>query len=206
MSRLTPPAANSPVYPWSATVRLLVSLWLIYHLFAIITGPLNLPPSIHGQAILPAALPYHRVLYLGHAYKFFAPDPGPSHLIEYDIEQADGQHLKGRFPDRREQWPRLLYHRHFMLTEFVGNMEPEITAENMNTVTWETAPLSEPQRVRVAAYADHLLHAHDGRRVTLTLVQHAMPTMDQITRDKVSLLDERSYRRRPLGTYERGSK
>ncbi|MBL8827125.1 MAG: hypothetical protein JNM18_09070 [Planctomycetaceae bacterium] len=202
MSRVTPKTDELRL-PWSGPVRLLVSLWLIYHLLAILTGPLNLPPSIHGSAMLPAVLPYHRVLFLGHAYKFFAPDPGPSHLIECDIELADGSHVKPTFPDRHEQWPRLLYHRHFMLTEFVGNMEPGMPSD-MNNFTWETAPLSDVQRIRVRGYADHLLDAYNGQRVTLTLVQHLMPTTEQITKEKVSLRDPRSYRRRPLGTFERG--
>lgn len=189
---------------WPASLRWFVSLWLVYHFAAIIAGPLNLPPSILGSTILPYVLPYHRVLFVGHPYKFFAPDPGPSHLIEYDVELADGTHLKQRFPDRHDQWPRLLYHRHFMLTEFVGNMPPEPNI-NLAALSWEQMPMLEDQRARVQAYADHLLHKHNGQRVTLTLVQHGLPSMEQVTRDHVSLLDERSYRRRSLGTYERGT-
>lgn len=196
-----------PQRTWPKWARLVVSLWLIYHLAAIVIGPLNLPPSILGEALYPYVASYHRVLYIGHPYKFFAPDPGPSHLIEYDVELADGSHVKERMPDRNKQWPRLLYHRHFMLTEFVGNMPPEAPAPNADprSLTWEAAPLSAAQRVRVQGYADHLLHRYDARRVTLTLVMHDWTPMEAITRDHVSLNDERSFMRRPLGTYERGA-
>ena len=196
----TPPAPKVPAWPLWA--RGLISLAIIWQLLAILVGPLNLPPSILGSALMPYFAPYHRLLFIGHPYKFFAPDPGPSHLLEYDLELADGSHEKGRLPDRNEQWPRLLYHRHFMLTEFIGNMPPDFNP-GVNNASWEQMPMSRAQQVRAKGYADHLLSRPDAKQVTLTLVMHALPSMEQMARERVSLLDERSYRRRLLGTYSR---
>ena len=52
-----------------------------------------------------------------HGYRFFAPDPGPSHLILYEVSLENGETASGRFPDQNVHRPRLLYHRFFMISE-----------------------------------------------------------------------------------------
>lgn len=56
---------------------------------------------------------------MGHGYRFFAPNPGDSHLVQYKVTKNDGTQIKGVFPDRENAWPRLLYHRWFMLSETI---------------------------------------------------------------------------------------
>lgn len=60
---------------------------------------------------------YLNLLYLNHGYEFFAPDPAGTHIIDYQVTTADGNVVEGRLPSHAEHWPRLLYHRHMMLTE-----------------------------------------------------------------------------------------
>ena len=199
MAKLPPTAPRRPI-GWSRAERLGVSLLLVWHLTAILIGPLSLPPSILGSALGPWFAPYHRTLFIGHAYKFFAPDPGPSHLIEYVLEMPDGARREGVLPDRKVHWPRLLYHRHFMLTEFIGNGPPDPSWERQPE--WELQAPSEWQRHRAESYARHLLAVSGARRVSLTLKQHALATPPQITIDRVSLTDPRSYRRKPLGSFQ----
>jgi hypothetical protein len=112
--------------------------------------------------------PYLDVFYLNHGYGFFAPDPGASHLIEYAIELKDGSQVKGRFPDLAEHWPRLLYHRHFMLAEQIVAGAPE-------------------------AYARHLLKTHDARRVRLERIEH-VPASPEDVKSGMKLDDPSSYR------------
>ena len=66
--------------------------------------------------------PYLQILSLDNGYRFFAPEPGPSHLVRYDVTLADGQQIGGVFPNLAEERPRLLYHRYFMLSEFVNSL------------------------------------------------------------------------------------
>jgi hypothetical protein len=64
-------------------------------------------------------------LYLNHGYRFFAPDPGPASVVEFQIERADGSQEVGLFPDRQainRDYPRLNYHRWFMWSETLGRM------------------------------------------------------------------------------------
>jgi hypothetical protein len=89
----------------------------------VLIGPLSNPvASPHFSAPIAAQVsPIHRILFLGHGYRFFAPNPGPSHRVIYQGVRADGSKFEGHFPDRNNHWPRLLYHRWFMLSETLFN-------------------------------------------------------------------------------------
>jgi hypothetical protein len=81
-------------------------------------GPTGTSPA--ASAFYRPIRTYSEFSHLSHGYAFFAPDPGPSHLIRVNFESSDpDQPTEIMFPDRKQQWPRLLYHRHFMLTEFL---------------------------------------------------------------------------------------
>ena len=110
--------SQSPT-PWPLPIRIAVFTLLMLYLSIVVLAPLT-NPSGAGQLTVPVAevvAPVHQALYLNHGYRFFAPDPGPSHVLVYEIETADGKKIKGHFPDRENTSPRLLYHRWFMLSE-----------------------------------------------------------------------------------------
>jgi hypothetical protein len=196
---------SSPVSPrtsalalrWGPRARIVASVLVVLHLLAVLVGPLSVPPSIIGGFLRGFYRPYIEAGYLNHGYKFFGPDPGPSHLVRFELELEDGSPVKGTIPDRAEHWPRLLYHRHFMLSEFVlsqgGPVDPRLT--------WEQQPLSPAQRAYARSYARHLLDRHEARRVTLYLVEHAIPFPDQVLKG-IKLDDPVFYRTRKLGTFE----
>ena len=188
-------AANR--FPWSSRARLLVSAALVWHLVGLLVGPISVPPSILGDALQTIYMPYLQAAYLNHGYKFFGPNPQGSHLVRYVVELSDGERLEGTFPDRKVHWPRLFYHRQFMLSEFpvsmAGPWDPEFE--------WEDQPLSPPQKAYVNSYAHHLLGKHRGKRVTLYLVEHRLPTPKEVL-DGMQLDDRRLYRSRKLGSFE----
>jgi len=120
--------------PWSLPIRIVVLVLLMLYLSVMVLAPLTNPvgaPEL-TTPVAKAVSPVHQALYLNHGYRFFAPDPGPSHSVAYEIEIADGKQIKGHFPDRDGTFPRLLYHRWFMLSESVYrefsllSMKPEI--------------------------------------------------------------------------------
>ena len=98
-------------------VRAVLSVLLAAYLMVVLLGPLANPIGSSNLTIPMSRLvaPVHQALFLGHGYRFFGPDPGPSHILEYRIESADGEEINDKFPDRDQHWPRLLYHRWFML-------------------------------------------------------------------------------------------
>jgi hypothetical protein len=161
----------------------LVSAWLLFHVAAIIIAPASVSPSSSlAQAGWRMVRPYVQVLYLNHGYHFFAPEPAESTLVSYTVERDDGTVTSGRFPNR-EIFPRLLYHRHFMLTEFLSY-----------------TPLEE-QEVWHRAYARNLCRKHGGQRVSLTQVTHYLPTLDSVE-GQVRLDDPASFAEAPMGTFE----
>jgi hypothetical protein len=152
-------------------VRVIVSLLLVWHLSAVFLAPMSVPPS--SQLVIdiaqgpwfprwfgPTFQPmqwYLDSLYINHGYYFFAPDPGDGHLIYYDVYDAKGNAVKqGKFPDWDVQWPRLWYHRHFMLADQAGAGLPD----------------EQGQRRFLEAYARQLIRQFKGESVRVRWVAH----------------------------------
>ena len=149
-------------------------------------GPSPLQPPLGPEATPAPPQPpqppwplnvYLDVAYLNHGYGFFAPDPGPSHLIHYTIEFDSGETLTGTFPDREAYWPRLRYHRHFMLAEQLG-LNPDEFGRS---------------------YARHLLKKYGARRVMLEYRRHLLASPADV-RGGAPLDTPQSYLSRPLVT------
>lgn len=107
----------------------MASLAIVSYLLVVFLGPLTVPSGAPHLTVPVARAvgPVHQALYLGHGYRFFAPDPGESHSIWYSVQRPSGRSVVGHFPDRDQTSPRLLYHRWFMLSETLfreGNSVP----------------------------------------------------------------------------------
>lgn len=107
----------------------MISLGIIFHLAAVILpplayqsdGPSGVSPII--QTATAPVRPYGEFLHLNRGYAFFAPDPGPSHLFQ--IARLNEENLPEEewlYPSLDHQWPRLSYHRHFMLAEYLNRI------------------------------------------------------------------------------------
>ena len=176
----------------SRRARTVLSVLLILHLVAITSAPLAMEPSsLLGQKLFGVFRPYLDLFYLNHGYHFFAPEPGPGHLIRYEIEMSDGHVMDGVFPDPDKQRPRLLYHRHFMLTEFANRLAVD---------PGQQEAMDELAR----SFAEHLIHQNNGERATLYLQRHYIPTPEQVA-SGVPLNSPELYAERSLGTYSRRS-
>ena len=225
-----PPAnerTEATLRPW---LKGLLSLLLAAHILAVITPPFGFAcrsgPGPEGTSpianVLAAAFePYYQALYLDHGYFFFAPTVGPTHLVKYEVEFADGrQPVKGRFPDLATERPRLLYHRHFMMAEALNNMfeppnpplkpsPPPLTATGDEKLRFQEVQgawqieLAEWNRRRPAyesmrnAFEQHLLTTYGGSKVTLTRVEHRQAAPFEITHLRKRLDDDDSYTNLP---------
>ncbi|MBX7165483.1 MAG: hypothetical protein K1X74_03955 [Pirellulales bacterium] len=176
-------STRSPLGPWSKAV---ISVAVTLHLVGVFCAPFALPPASELSGRLwEVYRPYLEAMFLNHGYAFFAPDPGPSHLVRYVLEYEDGHKEEHIFPNLSEHKPRLLYHRHFMLSEFLNAAPPE--------TPWVQA--------YIRSYAAHLL-AHSGaKRVTIYLRRHLLPSPGQVL-EGAKLDDPRSYEERDLGTFD----
>lgn len=187
---------------WGLTARTFVSLLVGAHLLALVAGPLSMPPSVLGNVLGRFYRPYAEAAYLDHAYKFFGPDPGPSHRLRYEMEMPDGSLREGVVPAADEHWPRLWYHRHFVLCEFLNALPHADDDLNDPRVLARRLPFPGAQRDFARSYARHLLYQHGGRRVTLYLMEHVIPNPEYV-RQGVALDDPRLDSEYRLGPYGR---
>lgn len=183
-------AASRNQKPLSRRARGIVSVLLMLHLVGIASAPLAMEPaSLPAQKIFAFFRPYLDAAYLNHGYHFFAPEPGPSHLIRYELVFSDGHMENDVFPDPAEQRPRLNYHRHFMLSEFANRLA-----------------VNEAQQSTLHAlsrsFARHLMHERGAESATLYLRRHYIPSPQQV-REGMALDAEELYAERPLGSFSR---
>lgn len=167
---------------WRRPLCWAVNCWLVFHLAAIVIAPASVAPSsdlVRSSWLV--VRPYLQALYLNHGYHFFAPEPAESTLLAYVAERPDGTAVRGRIPNRSIA-PRLLYHRHFMLSEHMAVAPLELHDAWLRSVT------------------AHLRHKYGAARVRLTLQTHLLPTRDMVRRG-VRLDDPASYAEQPLGVF-----
>ena len=94
---------------------------------------------------------YLDALYMNQGHSFFAPDVGPGHLIRYQLFDQSGREIEqGEFPNRKEHWPRLFYHRHFMLAD-----QSELPSDDKQFRDYW-------QRKYLEAYGRHLLRINEN--------------------------------------------
>jgi len=178
---------------WPPAIRMLVSLGLLVYFAAVIVPPLAGPPpaSELAMAAFQPLRPLVGGLFLGHGYRFFAPDPGPGHSIQWTMRLADGSVLKGSIPDRDADWPRLLYHRRFMISEKIAAFvpPPDAPEEVRRRSRGDWQPL-------VKDVAGQLLSRYGGSQVTLQMTEHYLPTPEEVIRS-----EQGRDAITPLGTY-----
>jgi hypothetical protein len=216
----TPQQQAVGLSPW---LKAVLSALLVFHVTAVFWGPFAFAcgGSPFADQVRLWLRPYIEAAYLDHGYFFFAPNPGPSHLVRYRVEFADGrQPLVGTFPDLKTQQPRLVYHRHFMLAEALHNryVPPEPPPEPTPPPLTATSEERARHRIQSSDYKqtlanwrhqrrqyeamwrsfeEHLKHEYGGAKVTLTRVEHrpAMPAEVQYERRRLDAAD--SYRDLP---------
>jgi hypothetical protein len=166
--------------------------------------------------------PYMNATFIYHGYRFFAPEPGASHIVQYELTFADGRKEKGQFPDLKKQWPRLLYHRSFMLSEIVyqatglppeppppppANMPPRYKQRAQIEYAEAFKQYEESVRSRdllVNGVAQRLLLDSGAEKVHLWAVEHAILSPQQVL-DGLSMTQEESYIKRDLGEFTKES-
>ncbi len=188
----------------STRLKVVFSVLIIFHLLAVFlpplafqaNGPFGGSPSV-GTLLRPVE-GYGEFLYLNRGYAFFAPDPGPSHLIQVAVTDPSGQVVESMYPDLDNQWPRLKYHRHFMLAEFLTDIyqppgpPPELAAEDPAVADEWTRLRARYEHVR-QSIVDHLKHVNDGKDVAIRRIEHLIPSFIQYVEEPIALDDPRLY-------------
>lgn len=194
------PVAASPPSP---RFKLAISLIVILHLMAVVVEPmLFFTRSRRGasEAVQPVRniiRPYTEFGYLNHGYFFFAPEPGPSHLMQCNLTYPDGDQAELRFPDKTAQWPRLLYHRHFMLAEFLHLLhlpppDPGLAAvDPVLFGNWQR-DRNRFEMIRDSMQA-HVLARYGAQSVTIERIEHQLPSSADVLERQRPLDDPPLY-------------
>jgi hypothetical protein len=188
----------------SVGLRLLISAVVVYHLLAVFLGAwIGSPPtSPLADAVARPFHAYIAVADLNHGYRFFAPNPGPSHLFRYQLTHHDGSTSDGYFPNRSEHWPRLLYHRYFMLSENLNVLRPNVAS--MDSGDLPSAQTLVRFRALADSYAAELLRKSGAGRIDWEFVRHYQPSPDDVLAGRL-LTDKEFYETLERGSLERTS-
>lgn len=195
-------AAKSGAASFPGRWKILVSVVVVVHLLAVVAEPMRFfSRSSRGTSPLVDPLrwslaPYIEFAYLNHGYFFFAPEPGPSHLIECRLKFGD-EEGRLRFPDRKAQWPRLLYHRHFMLAEFLNQLHEvpvmeDIVGDDPQLLAEWRANRQRYEMIR-DSMARHLCERYGAEAATLDRLEHRLPSSVEVLVDQLPLDDPRFY-------------
>jgi hypothetical protein len=193
---MTSAPGAEPRFALSRRWRLVVSLGLVLHLTAVFLPPFAFQTSpVRGlgsppvEAAMRALRPYIDAIYLHHGYAFFAPDPGPSHLLVAHLEFNDGRPpMQMTLPDAQRDWPRLLYHRHFMLSEHLHAAFAPVDAPG------EMRRARQMYEARRAAIESYLQRRFAADRVRLTRVEHRLLVPYEFVQGRKRLADRDTYR------------
>ncbi|MEO2009896.1 MAG: hypothetical protein ABGX22_14565 [Pirellulaceae bacterium] len=190
---------------WRLPVRRLVTAGLVFHLLAVVVPPLQLATTSSPVMRSPfmdqvgwVFQPYDDALFLNHGYAFFAPNPGSNFLLYAVLEFTDGrQPIIVRLPDTDQRFPRLMYHRYFMLSEhfngaYPGYEEP-VDAPAELVVGWKRSRQIFKQRE--ASMIRHLTEKYGASRVTLERWEHRPPSTIEMFQGRIPIDAPELYRR-----------
>lgn len=232
---------------WSTRKRIVLSLLVSIHVIALLVEPMSMfsrsgvrPFGADVAWIRSTLGPYVDMIYLDHGYFFFAPNPGPNHLVECTITPmtatsmtADSKNTNDMtsgssqgtssipsigngekqilvFPDKRVHWPRLFYHRHFMLSEFYHNAhawtDQPIEAKENPVIDREwRAELNRYLQIQ-GSIVKHLKSRFPASEVGLRRIEHQLPNEVQVLQQGWKLTDKRLYDVVPESLQERDAK
>ncbi len=175
-------SVTRPKTRWHRIGFAALNVWIVFHIFSIMITPATIGPTSQTSfAAWRTVSPYPQALFLAHGFHYFAPEPGSSTLLKYEATLADGEVVSGTLPNR-DIFPRLLYHRNFMVTEFLGGVE------------------GETRDVMVRTFANHIRDRHQAEEVSLIMVRHGLPTMSRV-RVGGSATEPDLYEEEFLGTF-----
>ena len=166
---LDPKPSPSPWPPWK---KRLVSALLAFHICAILTAALAASPaSLLERRAADLFLPYDELINQGHGYRFYAPEPPPTPVVEATLKFKDGRPDRTiRLPDPSAK-PRLIYQRQLALAM---NLFTEHRAV-------KDAPVeAAPHRHWAPSYARHLGAVHGCSSVVFAVKIHLIPDPNRV--------------------------
>jgi hypothetical protein len=202
-------------HPW----RIVLSVLAIVHLLAVFAEPFRFfsqspvkPASEEAAWLRQTLAPYVEFMYLSHGYAFFAPNPGPAHLLQARFSSDPSSAMETSpskqnqwtsnaeqriFPDRSLDRPRLLYHRYFMLSEFYHNLFAPVQLTEQDQQDQLLMEQWRQDRQLYEQLQDSVIRSVKAKyakeQVQLRRIEHALPVQEQIFGEGKKLTDPSFY-------------
>jgi hypothetical protein len=157
---------------WPAWARGVVSAGLVFHLTAVLAGALGAAPASGlEQAAARLFEGYHEAIDQGYAYRYYAPEPGPTPVVTATVRYDDGRPEESVRLPARDTSPRLRYQRQLALANHLTG-----DFEEARRVTGDGA-----RSAWARSYARHLARSRPGcSTVTLYTRAHLIPDPRQV--------------------------
>lgn len=164
-------AAGSPG-TWPPWARGLATAVLLFHFLAVIGALVGggQPASMLEMSWYSKFLPYYDIFDQGYPYRYYAPEPPPTPVVEATLRFGDGRPEEVvRIPDRSAR-PLLRYQRQLALAYHLDHDYKQARAAT-----------GSGSRSRLAhSYARHLCLTHPGcTGVKLTVRDHRVPPLER---------------------------
>jgi hypothetical protein len=151
----------------------MVSAMLVFHLAGILVGAFSQPPSsLLERSLAEWFGPYFQVIDQGYAYRYYAPEPGPTPVVTATVRYGDGRGEEMIRLPHKETFPWLLRQRQLALANHLST--------DFEAAKFEAGDGSRSRWAR--SYARHLAATHPGaREVALSLQLHLIPAVERVT-------------------------
>lgn len=145
----------------------------MFHITAILLAALAAAPS--SPLVFRLAMGfswYHQLIDQGYSYRYYAPEPPPTPVVEARLIDADGRPMQTLRIPERGSWPRLRYQRELALANSVYR-------------EWRETELSEAadRGVVASAFARHLGRVYGCAQVEFFIVMHAIPPLGEVQQE-----------------------
>lgn len=156
---------------WPVSARAGTSVALVGQMVAVLAGAMASPPaSMLQRWVAERFHVYYELTDQGQSYRYYAPEPPPTPIVEAELRFADGRAGRVlRLPDRATR-PRMLYQRQLALAYW-------LTAEHaaMKGLPANLPPEERPPSRWAASYARHIGFVHGCDEVRLTVSHRLVP-------------------------------
>lgn len=158
---------------WPSWARHLVSALLLFHITAVLAGALAAAPSSDIERWVADRFGiYHQLVDQGYAYRYYAPEPGPTPIVTAKIRYADGRPEETIRLPQRGLLPRLRYQRQLALANHLV-----ADFEEARRVTGDGA-----RSHYARSYARHLAKTRAGcSTVSLYTQSHLIPSPGEVS-------------------------
>ncbi|MFO0960889.1 MAG: hypothetical protein U0800_26200 [Isosphaeraceae bacterium] len=188
--------------PWPRWACRLASIALVWHMGSQLAAQLAAQPASRLEtAAAGVFLPYFEFLNVGHSYRYYAPEPGPTPIVLARLRYSDGREEEIRLPDRGLT-PRLRYQRHLNLANHLYNDFLQSRAREQDHDHPPGAPPHSHEQGPgrwAASYAHHLSRSHPGcETIALYATRHLLPDLEEVAARGIPEADDERFYEVPV--------